>query len=141
MNVDINRNDRNWEGGDLRIVIIDGLLSTRWTSYLDMCIAIDDKIHRRAISKKPDMNYYNELMGKVNAKGKRQGGYLNSIKATDIPQMVDIWALVHRGVDIKGALEKEKTVKNQTCEKKRTENPIRDTYKQLFIKTVELPPP
>ena len=140
MNVDINRNDRNWEGGDLRIVIIDGLLSTRWTSYLDMCIAIDDKIHRRAISKKPDMNYYNELMGKVNAKGKRQGGYLNSIKATDIPQMVDIWALVHRGVDIKGALEKEKTVKNQTCEKKRTENPIRDTYKQLFIKTVELPP-
>lgn len=140
MNVDINRNDRNWEGGDLRIVIIDGLLSTRWTSYLDMCIAIDDKIHRRALSKKPDMNYYNELMGKVNAKGKRLGGYLNSIKATDIPQMVDIWALVHRGVDIKGALEKEKTVTNQTFEKRRTENPIRDTYKQLFIKTVELSP-
>lgn len=129
MDTDNTRDGKKWKVGDTRILIIDRLLSKGWTSYLDMDIALNE-YYKSIKSKgyvapcKDDKEYYSKIKGNE-----------SNIKVSDIPHMVDVWALVHRGVDIEGILEREKKRGGKV-----SENPLRDEMKQLFIEIHSIDP-
>ena len=129
MKSDIIPTEEKWKKGDVRILIIDKLLSRGWTSYFDMNVAL-----------------YRELDGdtkpiaQLDDKGLQEycfdhQCYTNNIKVSDIPHMIDVWALIRRGVDIEGILEREK--KNG---KKVSDNPIRDEMRHNFIEVHKINP-
>lgn len=90
-----NRTD-NENSNRIRIRLIDNLLSTKWVSHLDMCIELDNapgltSVNRRANQSK--LEYYSDLMANVEGS---QRGRLDDV----IRQIIDIWALVRKGINI-----------------------------------------
>lgn len=129
MNSDIIHTEGKWKKGDARILIIDKLLSRGWTSYFDMNVALFR-----------ELNGETKTIAKLDDKGLQEycfehQEYTNNIKVSDIPHMIDVWALIRRGVDIEGILEREK--KNG---RKVSENPIRDEMRQNFIEVHKIDP-
>ena len=129
MNSDIIHTEEKWKKGDARILIIDKLLSRGWTSYFDMNVALFR-----------ELNGETKTIAKLDDKGLQEycfehQEYTNNIKVSDIPHMIDVWALIRRGVDIEGILEREK--KNG---RKVSENPIRDEMRQNFIEVHKIDP-
>ncbi len=116
------------------IKLIDNLLSSGWTSLTDMNIVINDctnstdRVDRKG---KSPYEFYKEVMF--------QGGCFKSHISQAINRMVDAWALIRRGVDIEGILEKDKK-ENEKKEgrKKRPSNPIREEFRNLFIESKKL---
>lgn len=112
------------------IELIDGLLSSGWTSYIDFNLAAD-KVFKSVEYSNPSSKEacYEKLMEIV-------GGYYRTNINQAINRMTDAWALVRRGVDIEGILEKEKADHDNdksVKDKKKPANPIRDEFKRLFI--------
>lgn len=119
--------DKNEKTKVIRLKIVDELLSTRYVSHLDMCIALDKAEGLTSITRDEtmsDMDYYSLLMDQYES-----GSQRNHLNGT-IRQIVDIWALVRRGIDL------DRILKNSKISNK----PSRDDYKQLLIEAVALTP-
>ncbi len=90
---------------DEAILIIDNLLSSGWTSMLDMCIALNEYAlengYQHAVKRegKTDIEYYVDLMN-------NGGIYSGDIRSSYFTHMAKIWASVREGKD--GAGNKEK---------------------------------
>lgn len=80
----------------IRLRLIDNLLSTRWVSHLDMCIEMDKAPGLTSVNRRIDqsnLDYYSDLMANVEGS---QRGRLDDV----IRQIIDIWALVRKGINI-----------------------------------------
>ena len=116
------------------IILIDQLLSKGWASFTDMNVALNENIQgipRVKYEGRPKEEYLDELMF--------QNGLFRSNINQAINHMVDAWALVRRGVDIEGILEKDKLEKEKVG-RKRPANPIRSEFRDLFIDSKKIEP-
>lgn len=119
-------NDKSSKPKTIRLQIIDNLLSSGWFSHLDMCIEMDHAEGLTGVSRDPwmtDLDYYERLMDKDEQGNQR--GHLDAV----MRQLVDIWALVRRGVDIQGILDRGSG-----------NNPIRDEFRQILIESKSFDP-
>ena len=122
--------DVNVKDNDLRILVIDKLLSEGWTSYLDMNLAMSK--FKDLVAKKNNFpkikdyknveDYYSALLGPY--------GFTSNIMTSDMPHLIDVWALVNKGEDIEGALLRERRSGN-----KGTDSLKREEMRKCFIET------
>lgn len=122
---------------DIIIELINGLLSSRWVSFIDLNLAVNEEsgsLPGIDFVNKTKEEYYTELM--------IEGGYYRNNINQAFNRMTDAWALVRRGVDIEGVLEKEREDygNDKSANKKKPSNPIRDEFKRLFIDIKKIRP-
>lgn len=118
LNTIINGSEENYVPIEQGIEVIDKLLSTGWTTYLDMSLALLDYCIKNGydrgwsnlISAKvftSDVEMYNYLMsgaavveldGPKKSKGGSNGSFSNRIKSSYWKRMSMIWTQAHKGV-------------------------------------------
>ena len=83
------------EPQDSLVLLIDELLSSGWTSKLDMSLLFNRHLRRVDTEGKADLDFYKELM--YPEKGSKSGGVYTSLINASINKLVEVWTRVHRG--------------------------------------------
>ena len=83
------------EPHESHLLLIDGLLSSGWTSKLDMSLLLNRSLRRVDPTGKTDLDYYKALMETV--QGSKSGGCYTSLINASINKMVEVWTRAHRG--------------------------------------------
>lgn len=82
------------EPQDSLLLLIDELLSSGWTSKLDMSLLFNRRLKRVDPEGKTDLAFYKELMHPI--QGSRSGGVYTSLINASINKLVDVWTRVYR---------------------------------------------